>query len=152
MAGLAEKRVAMLEQMAEQYTHIRELLKKSKGRAHENCADAQAQLEFLFRPGFLRDEAVWSRYPRYLKALAIRAERIHSAPQKDSEKMQPLLPFAERFELAAATVKDFELAFDLKDFWLLLEEFRIMQFAPEVRPLEKISATRLQETWDRLRL
>jgi ATP-dependent helicase HrpA len=152
LAGLAEKRVAMLEQMAEQYTHIRELLKKSKGRAHENCADAQAQLEFLFRPGFLRDEAVWSRYPRYLKALAIRAERIHSAPQKDSEKMQPLLPFAERFELAAATVKDFELAFDLKDFWLLLEEFRIMQFAPEVRPLEKISATRLQETWDRLRL
>jgi ATP-dependent helicase HrpA len=152
LINVAEKRIAMLEQMSGQYDQIRVLLEKSQERAHDNCVDAHTQLEFLFHLGFLRSEIVWSRYPRYLKALAIRAERIYNAPQKDLEKMQPLQPFAERFELAAATVKDFELAFDLKDFWLLLEEFRIMQFAPEVRPLEKVSAARLQETWDCLRL
>jgi ATP-dependent helicase HrpA len=152
LVNFAEKRVAMLEQMAEQCDRIHELLKKSGSRAHENCADAGAQLDFMFHSGFLRGETVWARYPRYLKALTIRAERIHSSPQKDLEKMQPLQPFAVRFELAAGTVKDFELAFDLKEFWLLLEEFRIMQFAPEVRPLEKVSAQRLQETWNRLRL
>ena len=152
LVNFAEKRVAMLEQMAEQCDRIHELLKKSGGRAHENCADAMAQLDFMFHSGFLRGETVWTRYPRYLKALSIRAERIHSSPQKDLEKMEPLQPFAARFELAAGTVKDFELAFDLKEFWLLLEEFRIMQFAPEVRPLEKVSVPRLQETWNRLRL
>ena len=77
---------------------------------------------------------------------------MHSSPQKELEKLQPLQPFSARFELAARSVKDFELAFDLKEFWLLLEEFRIMQFAPEVRPLEKVSVQRLQETWNRLRL
>ena len=152
LVDFAEKRVAMLEQMAEQCDRIHELLKKSGDRAHENCADARAQLDFMFHAGFLRGETVWTRYPRYLKALVIRAERMHSSPQKDLEKLQPLQPFSARFELAARSVKDFELAFDLKEFWLLLEEFRIMQFAPEVRPLEKVSVQRLQETWNRLRL
>ncbi len=149
---LAEKRLARLEQMAEQYERVQALLKKAFDRAHENCADVRAQLDFMFHAGFLRGETVWSRYSRYLKALIIRAERIHSAPQKDLEKMQPVQPFAARFELAVGTVKDFELSFDLKDFWLMLEEFRITQFAPEVRPLEKVSIQRLQEAWHRLRL
>ena len=59
------------------------------------------------------NETIWRRYPRYLRALEIRTERFNSAPLKDQEKMQPLLPFIERFRLALMAVDDFEKAFEM---------------------------------------
>jgi ATP-dependent helicase HrpA len=152
MAAIADKRSTLLEQMVELYDKIKSTLRKAENIAVQECEDAENQLTFLFKPGFLCRDIVWVRYPRYLRALNIRAERINSAPLKDQEKMQPVIPFAERFELALQTVNDFEKSFDLYEFWLMLEEFRIAQFAPEVRPLEKVSAQKLQKVWDEVRL
>lgn len=151
MAAAAQKHLEALGQMVEQYEQIRTLLDKMDGRAGDECADVRQQLEFLFRPGFLADETIWRNYPRYLRALRLRCERLNSAPAKDSEKMQPLLPFIERFRLSVMAVENFEKAFDLFDFWLSMEELRIAAFAPEVPTAEKISPKRLQKKWDELR-
>jgi ATP-dependent helicase HrpA len=150
MATTAQKHSEALEQMLEQYELIRSLLDKVGSRAEDECADVQQQLEFLFRPGFLANETIWRNYPRYLRALQLRCERLNSAPTKDSEKMQPLIPFIERFRLSVMAVDKFEKAFDLFDFWLSLEELRIATFAPEVPTAEKISPKRLQEKWEKL--
>jgi ATP-dependent helicase HrpA len=152
MAAVAQKYLEALEQMFEQYEHIKNLLSKVEGRAEDECADIEQQLAFLFRTGFLRNELIWKRYPRYLRALELRLERLNSAPLKDQEKLQPLLPFIERFNLAVHAVDDFDKSFDLFAFWLLLEEARISAFAPEVQTLEKASPVRLQKKWDELRL
>jgi ATP-dependent helicase HrpA len=152
MAAVAQKYLEALEQMFEQYEHIKNLLSKVEGRAEDECADIEQQLAFLFRTGFLRNELIWKRYPRYLRALELRLERLNSAPLKDQEKLQPLLPFIERFNLAVQAVDDFDKSFDLFAFWLLLEEARISAFAPEVQTLEKASPVRLQKKWDELRL
>ncbi len=151
MASTAQKHLCSLELLVEQYGQIKSLLDKACERAEAECADVQQQLEFLFRPGFLNNEIIWRNYPRYLRALQIRAERINSAPAKDSEKMQPLTPFIERFQLATMAADNFEKAFDLFDFWLSLEELRIATFAPEVQTTEKISIKRLQKKWEELR-
>ena len=152
MSLIAQKHLDALEQMLEQYEQIKALLNRTGSRAKNECDDVLYQLEFLFRPGFLTNEAIWRHYPRYLRALQIRAERINSAPNKDYEKMQPLTPFIERFRLALMAVDNFEKAFDLFEFWLSLEELRIAAFAPEVQTTEKISPKRLQKKWDDLRL
>jgi ATP-dependent RNA helicase HrpA len=152
MASVAQKHLDALEQMLEQYEQIRSLLDRIDNRAETECADVSQQLDFLFRPGFLTSETIWRNYPRYLRALQLRTERLNSAPIKDHEKMQPLAPFIERFRLSLMAVDDFEKAFDLFDFWLSFEELRIATFAPEVQTTEKITPKRLQNKWDNLRL
>jgi ATP-dependent RNA helicase HrpA len=152
MTSVAQKHLDALEEMLEKYEQIRSLLDKIGDRAETECSDINQQLEFLFRPGFLTNETIWKNYPRYLRALQIRTERLNSSPSKDNEKMQPLAPFIERFRLALMAVDNFEKAFDLFDFWQSFEELRIASFAPEVQTTEKISPKRLQEKWDDLRL
>jgi len=152
MSLIAQKHLDALEQMLEQYEQIKALLGRTGDRAENECADVLQQLEFLFRPGFLTNETIWQHYPRYLRALQLRTERINSAPIKDHEKMQPLTPFIERFRLALMAVDNFEKAFDLFDFWLSFEELRIAAFAPEVQTAEKVTPERLQKKWDDLRL
>ena len=152
MASVAQKYLDALEQMLEQYEQTKSLLYKMGNRAENECSDVRQQLDFLFRPGFLTNESIWQNYPRYLRALQLRTERLNSAPVKDSEKMQPLEPFIERFHLALMAVDNFDKSFDLFDFWLSFEELRIATFAPEVQTSEKMSPKRLQDKWDKLRL
>jgi len=152
MAFIAQKHLDALEGMLEQYEQIRRLVDKVEDRAENQCSDVRQQLDFLFRPGFLNNETLWRHYPRYLRALQLRAERFNSSPSKDHEKMQPLAPFIERFRLALMAVDNFEKSFDLFDFWLSFEELRIASFAPEVQTIEKTSAKRLQKKWEDLRL
>ncbi len=109
-------------------------------------------LNFLFRKGFLHQCKVFSLYPRYLKALRIRVERMLLGPAKDEAKMEPVEYFQERFKIAYESVKDYDSAFDLQEFSRLLEEFRIARFAPEVGTTEKVSEKRLQQAWDAVKL
>ena len=152
MGLTAQNHLDALERIFEQYEQIRSLLDKVGNRAENECNDVRQQLDFLFRPGFLTNETIWKNYPRYLRALQLRTERLNSSPTKDYEKMQPLAPFIERFRLSLMAVDNFEKAFDLFDFWLSFEELRIAAFAPEVQTTEKISPKRLQKKWEELRL
>ena len=67
------------------------------GWARGNLDDMQAQLSALARPGFLRDvpAAALADYPRYLKALSLRAERALRDPVRDQQRMLELKPFAD---------------------------------------------------------
>lgn len=151
MAALAEERTAAIVRFFEQADAINEILRKTPSGGEGSREDIELELQFLFRPGFLTGETIWERYPRYLKALHLRAGRFIAAPFKDSDKLEQVLPFQDRFDAALQAV-DFERSQGLYQFWLLLEEFRIQQFAPEVRVLEKVSAERLWKVWDKLRL
>ena len=66
------------------------------------------QLAELTPPGFLRDvpALVLAEYPRYLKALALRAERALRDPVRDQARMLELKPFADALQAMRAAGRD----------------------------------------------
>ncbi|WP_240099886.1 ATP-dependent RNA helicase HrpA [Thermomonas flagellata] len=117
------------------------------GWARANLDDMREQLEALAAPGFLRDTpaAALAEYPRWLKALALRAERAQRDPGKDQARMLELAPFQQA--LAAAAADDPE-AQALR--WEL-EELRVQLFAQELGAKGGISPKRLAARLQRLR-
>ncbi|TYT23080.1 ATP-dependent RNA helicase HrpA [Luteimonas viscosa] len=75
------------------------------GWARANLDDMQAQLAALAHPGFLRDvpATALEGYPRYLKALAIRAERAQRDPLRDQQRMLDLQPLVDALADAEAS-------------------------------------------------
>ncbi|WP_374608655.1 ATP-dependent RNA helicase HrpA [Thermomonas sp.] len=116
------------------------------GWARANLDDLQAQLEGLVPPGFLRDvpAEVLADYPRYLKAMSLRAERAQRDPVRDQQRMLELAPFLSA--LAAADATHFE-AVALR--WEL-EELRVQLFAQELGVKGGVSPKRLAARLERL--
>ncbi|MFT3896915.1 MAG: ATP-dependent RNA helicase HrpA [Thermomonas sp.] len=117
------------------------------GWASGNLDDMRAQLESLAHPGFLRDvpaEAL-AEYPRWLKALSLRAERAQRDPAKDQQRMLELAPFAEA--LANADPADAEA----RALRWELEELRVQLFAQELGAKGGVSPKKLAQRVQRLR-
>ncbi len=154
---LAAERGAILAKiMAERDAFIHKLTELRKARATaasagsvlaEMLTDIDHQLAFLFRPGFLRAEELWRRYPHYFKALAVRLERLKLDPFKDHTKWEAIRPFQELLDAKLAALPGRPLPPALLRFATLLQEFRVSQFAPEVGTLEKVSPKILQALW-----
>jgi ATP-dependent helicase HrpA len=112
--------------------------------------DLDMQMEFLFRPGFLQTRDVFSRYPRYLKAMQVRIQRIRTNADGDLRKLSEVTPFQNRLSEKMLECDDIASAYDLIEFSMLLEEFRVNRFAPEIKTPVKISPQRLEEAWQKL--
>jgi ATP-dependent helicase HrpA len=116
---------------------------KLVGWASGNIDDMRAQLAALTPPGFLRDVPadVLAEYPRYLKALALRAERAQRDPMRDQARMLEIKPFADALADAVEQGRDDE------DAWQALrwdlEELRVQLFAQELGTRGGVSAKKL---------
>ncbi len=115
-------------------------------------ADVEQQLRQLFAPGFLvaTPAAQLAHYPRYLKAIAARLDKLAADPARDAQRQAELAPLSVAFqrELAARKgVADPRLA----EFRWLLEELRVSLFAQELRTPVPVSVKRLQKVWESLR-
>jgi ATP-dependent helicase HrpA len=113
------------------------------GWASGNLDDMRAQLVALTPPGFLRDvpATALAEYPRYLKALALRAERALRDPVRDQARMLELKPFADALSDAQARG-----AVDTEGWQALrwdLEELRVSLFAQELGARSGVSAKKL---------
>ncbi len=80
--------------------------------------------------------AALAQLPRYLKAVAVRAERAAVSPAKDAEKAKLLAPFSE-WEAQVAPENQ-------EGFRWLLEEYRVSVFAQELGTAQPVSAQRLR--------
>ncbi|GMU43556.1 MAG: hypothetical protein AMXMBFR25_15420 [Lysobacterales bacterium] len=112
------------------------------GYAAANLADAREHLEALVHPGFLRETPVerLAHFPRYLEALRLRIERLKRDSARDQAKLLEVQPFWRAWQrLHAARPLDPEVA-GLR--WLI-EEFRVSQYAQELKTAEPVSAKRL---------
>jgi ATP-dependent helicase HrpA len=138
LTALLEQREAILSGLAD--------LKAEFDSLH----DMEMQLEFLFRPGFLQTLDVFSRYPRYLKALLVRIQRARNNAEADTRKLLEIEPFQNRLNEKLLESDNITEAFDLIEFAMNLEEFRVNRFAPEIKTPMKVSAQRLEEAWKTL--
>jgi len=90
-----EENVRILETMLEQRQQVAEAL-DNLNADFDSLHDLEMQLEFLFRPGFLKTRDVFNRYPRYLKAMQLRIQRLRNNPQGDIRKLAEIAPFQNR--------------------------------------------------------
>jgi ATP-dependent helicase HrpA len=116
------------------------------GWARANLDDLQAQLDGLVPPGFLRDVPadVLVDYPRYLKAMALRAERAQRDPMRDQQRMLELAPFVAALAVADAGHPEAQAL-----RWEL-EELRVQLFAQELGAKGGVSPKRLAARVERL--
>ena len=128
-----------------------ELQKKlaQAAKTHPQTAeDVKQQLSRLLRPGWLRD-VPWARlqhFPRYLKAAALRLDKLSADPARDarlSAELQPLL--------AAWLRAPRPLGAELEQFGWLLEELRVSLYAQELKTPVPVSAKRLAKLWQSIR-
>ncbi|PJJ98483.1 ATP-dependent RNA helicase HrpA [Lysobacteraceae bacterium NML03-0222] len=136
----AMRRLQQAETILELIAQVRAALEsKLMGWASGNLDDMQAHLDALTFPGFLREQGaeVLAEYPRWLRGLALRAERAQRDPGKDQARMLEIKPFVDA--LANAAKNDPEANTLRRE----LEELRIATFAQELGAKGGISAKKL---------
>ncbi|RTZ78277.1 MAG: hypothetical protein DSZ01_05560 [Gammaproteobacteria bacterium] len=117
--------------------------------------DMQGQLDRLVFRGFLQ-AVPWERlrhYPRYLRALALRLEKLPLDPGRDQrwirELQQVQEAWRERWQVACEKgVVDERL----EEIRWLIEELRISLFAQEVKTAVPVSVKRIRKRWNELGL
>ncbi|MEG1833087.1 MAG: ATP-dependent RNA helicase HrpA [Burkholderiaceae bacterium] len=115
-------------------------------------ADVEAQMKALFPRRFIVDvpPAQLSHYPRYLKAIAARLDKLKNEPARDQARMAELVQLATPFQRELAARKGV-IDPRLTEFRWLLEELRVSLFAQELRTPMPVSVKRLQKVWESLR-
>jgi ATP-dependent helicase HrpA len=82
-----------------------------------------------------------AHFPRYLKAMRIRAERWRKNPSKDAERVALLAPY--EGAVAALRAGGRASSDDVDALRWLVEEFRVSLFAQELGTAEPVSAVKL---------
>ncbi|MES2976424.1 MAG: ATP-dependent RNA helicase HrpA [Pseudomonadota bacterium] len=114
-------------------------------------ADATQQLQRLMPKRFLA-LTPWTQlqhFPRYLKAITLRLDKLRSDPARDATKMTELRPQEQRYWRLVAERKG---AVDdrMQEYRWLLEELRVSFFAQELRTPQPVSVKRLDKVWTQL--
>jgi ATP-dependent helicase HrpA len=110
--------------------------------------DVKLQLGRLLRTHWLADTP-WARlqhYPRYLKAAALRLEKLRADPAREARLAAELQPL-----LAGWLRAPRPLNAELEQFGWLLEELRVSLFAQELKTPVPVSAKRLAKLWQSIR-
>ncbi len=148
----AVERLALAEAIIVAYAELRPLLDPPLlGFARANYDDLREQLAGLLAPGFLRDveSARLVHFPRYLKAMRLRAERLRHDPVRDQARMLGVqIHWREYLRLRAETDRGNA---GLEELRWLIEELRVSTFAQELRTSEPVSAKRLAKLVESLR-
>ena len=94
-------------------------------------------------------------FPLYLKAAALRLDKLRADPQRDAQRAAELAPLEQawqrerisRAKLGGAV----RTGAELEQFGWLLEELRVSLFAQELKTPLPVSSKRLTKLWHSLR-
>jgi ATP-dependent helicase HrpA len=116
--------------------------------APEATQDASQQLARLIGKRFLLDTP-WTalqHFPRYLKAITLRLEKLRADVARDAQRLLEIRPQEQRYWRLVAERKG---AVDgrMLEFRWLLEELRVSFFAQELRTPQPVSTKRLDKVW-----
>ncbi|HEV7489791.1 MAG TPA: ATP-dependent RNA helicase HrpA [Rhodanobacteraceae bacterium] len=150
--GAAMERLNIVEDIIVGYAELRPLMEPPLlGFARANYDDLGEQLAELLTPGFVREteRSQLAHFPRYLRAMLLRAERLRQDPARDQARMLTVqLYWRDYLKLRAARGDDSALA-ELR--WLI-EELRVSTFAQELRTAGPVSPKRLAKLVEDLRV
>jgi ATP-dependent helicase HrpA len=117
----------------------------------EATADATQQLQRLVPKRFLAltPFTQLQHFPRYLKAITLRLDKLRSDAARDAARLAELKPQEQRYWRLVAERKG---AVDerMQELRWLLEELRVSFFAQELRTPQPVSVKRLDKLWTQL--
>lgn len=117
-------------------------------KAHvQAVTDIQAQLQALVGKRFIADNdySNLTHFPRYLKAINVRIDKLRADPARDAKSMAEWQQAAAPWQRA---LKERHGDPKMTEFRWLLEELRVSLFAQELRTPMPVSAKRLQKVWE----
>ncbi len=114
-------------------------------------ADIEQQLDALLPRRFVSrtPAAQLAHLPRYLKAIAMRLDKLRTDSARDAQKLAELAPLQANYRRLLAQRKG-EPDPRLDEFRWLLEELRVSLFAQELRTPMPVSVKRLQKAFSTL--
>jgi ATP-dependent helicase HrpA len=119
--------------------------------------DVKQQCARLLQPGFLA-RIPWARlqhYPRYLKAAALRLDKLRTDPARDAQRAAELAPLEQAWQRERVSRARLGGAVrtgaELEQFGWLLEELRVSLFAQELKTPVPVSSKRLTKLWHSIR-
>ncbi len=115
--------------------------------------DMEAQLGRLMHKSFVIDTPYTQlvHYPRYLKGMAMRVDKLKGDAARDAQRLQEMTPLIQQWQRAEKQLRtQGRGAADarLDEFRWMLEELRIALFAQELRTPVPMSVKRLQKVWE----
>ncbi|MDN7905489.1 ATP-dependent RNA helicase HrpA [Burkholderia diffusa] len=145
---LAQEIARLVGQILAEYAGLAKKLAQAKPFAQAH-ADLQQQLAALVGKRFVIDTPYvqLAHFPRYLKGIALRIDKLKADPARDAKQSAELLPLVQQYQRAVSQrggVADPRLA----EFRWLLEELRISLFAQELRTPMPVSVKRLHKVWE----
>jgi ATP-dependent helicase HrpA len=151
VVGVANDIESMLSSALGPLGNVRQRLAAiESGKWSDTCADINGQLTGLLGESFLRDTpaASLSQYPRYMKALEIRLERLAGQYPKDQKNRQLLEGVTQPLlDLLVLHPNLLLRCSQASDYRWMLEEFRVSLFAQNLGTKQAVSVKRLQEKW-----
>ena len=124
---------------------------KDTKQAPEATKDAAEQLQRLMPKQFLAATpwAALQHFPRYLKAITLRLDKLRADPARDAQRMAEVRAQDQRFWRLVAERKGQQDA-RLQELRWLLQELRVSFFAQELRTPQPVSIKRLEKVWAQL--
>ncbi|HJW27114.1 MAG TPA: ATP-dependent RNA helicase HrpA [Rhodocyclaceae bacterium] len=113
--------------------------------------DIEAQLKRLMGKRFVADTPFerLPHFPRYLKAVQVRLDKLKADPARDARLMAEYGPLWTNWERRALQLaKQGAADPQIEQFRWLLEELRVSLFAQELRTPVPVSVKRLQKQWE----
>ncbi|MFP4203925.1 MAG: ATP-dependent RNA helicase HrpA [Opitutales bacterium] len=145
--GLVTQLRDRLRELLEARQALTLLLEKKKTPRAITFPGMREQLERIAPADFLAHYS-FEELPhltRYLKGMSIRAERARQNIGKDMEKAERVAPWADRLDKLAKRAAIPVFAEPVKEYLLLLEEFKISVYAQELGTTRKVSERRLDQ-------
>ncbi|CAB3777718.1 ATP-dependent RNA helicase HrpA [Paraburkholderia caffeinilytica] len=145
---LAQEISRLVGQILGEYATVTKKLVQAKAftAAH---ADMQNQLDGLIGKRFVVDTpyAQLTHFPRYLKGIALRVDKLKADSARDTRQFAEFQPLLQNYQRALAQ-RGGVLDTRLSEFRWLLEELRISLFAQELRTPMPVSVKRLYKVWE----
>ena len=111
-------------------------------------ADMQSQLQTLIHKRFVAEteHAQLAHFPRYLKAMQVRMDKLRTDPTRDTRLMaewqEAAMPWQRAMKAGAQGDPK------MQEFRWMLEELRVSLFAQELKTPMPVSVKRLQKVWE----
>lgn len=141
---------AICETLAQVFEQYRQVVRRIDGSLSlswiEAIKDIKDQISQLLYPGFTCDTGMQrlTRLPVYFQAMDKRLDAIDQAPDKDRARRAEFLPVWERFK-ALGDHEDSEFQQARRALRWSFEELRVSLFAQELKTVEKVSVSRLEQ-------
>lgn len=145
---LVQEIARLLAQILAEYHALLKKLQTVKPHA-QAFADMQAQLQSLVSKRFVTtcEFSRLAHFPRYLKAIGVRIEKLRADPARDARLMAEWNQAAQLWQRAARQ-GGAQQDPAMEDYRWMLEELRVSLFAQELRTPMPVSVKRLQKVWE----